>query len=393
MKNRDVIIIASQAWDIEIGSNCKNIALELAKDNRVLYVNPPLDRISVLKQSKQPMVQKRLTLLKKPIDALISVGSNLWTLYPATILESINWLPSGFLYNFLNKINNRRLAIQVKKASKILDFSTPIVFNDSFMFGGLLMKELLKPALHIYYIRDNLISQSYFKKHGTYLEPQLIEKSDLVFANSTYLQNYAVKYNNNSFYIGQGCDLEAFENSNSIAIPDILISIPYPKIGYMGYITSLRLDIELLRNIATQKPEWQIVLVGPTDQKFKDSGLEKLKNIHFLGAVPTNLMPNYIKGFDVCINPQLVNELTVGNYPRKIDEYLAMGKPVVATLTTTMEIFQEYTFLAQDTSDYLALIAKALDQQDATVVLNRKQFAKSHTWQESVRLMYEQINF
>ena len=36
---RDIVIIGIQAWDIEIGSNCKNIALELSKTNRVLYVN------------------------------------------------------------------------------------------------------------------------------------------------------------------------------------------------------------------------------------------------------------------------------------------------------------------------------------------------------------------
>ena len=43
---RDIIVIGIQAWDIEIGSNCKNIAVEMAKNNRVLYVNQPLDRKS-----------------------------------------------------------------------------------------------------------------------------------------------------------------------------------------------------------------------------------------------------------------------------------------------------------------------------------------------------------
>lgn len=42
--------------------------------------------------------------------------------------------------------------------------------------------------------------------------------------------------------------------------------------------------------------------------------------------------------FDVCMNPQLVNEITIGNYPRKVDEYLALGKPVIATKTLTMDL-------------------------------------------------------
>jgi glycosyltransferase involved in cell wall biosynthesis len=59
----------------------------------------------------------------------------------------------------------------------------------------------------------------------------------------------------------------------------------------------------------------------------------------FLGAQDVNRLPEYIKA-DVCINPQLLNETTKGNYPRKIDEYLAMGKPVVATKTIAMDILK-----------------------------------------------------
>jgi glycosyltransferase involved in cell wall biosynthesis len=59
-----------------------------------------------------------------------------------------------------------------------------------------------------------------------------------------------------------------------------------------------------------------------------------------LGAQDVNRLPEYIKASDVCINPQLLNETTKGNYPRKIDEYLAMGKPVVATKTIAMDILK-----------------------------------------------------
>ena len=39
MKNRDFIITSLQPWDIEIGSTIKNTALEISKNNRVLYIN------------------------------------------------------------------------------------------------------------------------------------------------------------------------------------------------------------------------------------------------------------------------------------------------------------------------------------------------------------------
>ena len=49
---RDIVIVGQQPWDVEIGSNCKNIAEELTKHNRVLYVNSPLDRITLYKNKR-----------------------------------------------------------------------------------------------------------------------------------------------------------------------------------------------------------------------------------------------------------------------------------------------------------------------------------------------------
>ncbi len=61
----DIIITGQQAWDVEIGSNCKNIALEFSKKNRVLYVNSPLDRISLMKNGNDPKVIKRKDVINK----------------------------------------------------------------------------------------------------------------------------------------------------------------------------------------------------------------------------------------------------------------------------------------------------------------------------------------
>ena len=48
VKGADIIIVSSQQWYTDIGSTCKNIAHEFAKNNRVLYINAPLDRKTIL---------------------------------------------------------------------------------------------------------------------------------------------------------------------------------------------------------------------------------------------------------------------------------------------------------------------------------------------------------
>jgi len=56
--NRDIIIVGQQPWDLELGSNCKDIALEFSKHNRVLYVNAPLDRITAIRYKNDLKVKK-----------------------------------------------------------------------------------------------------------------------------------------------------------------------------------------------------------------------------------------------------------------------------------------------------------------------------------------------
>jgi hypothetical protein len=77
------------------------------------------------------------------------------------------------------------------------------------MFRGEYLKEL-QPELYIYYIRDNLITQNYFKKHGIRTEKNTIKSADLVVSNSPYLRDYAKPFNPNSFYVGQGWILSLF---------------------------------------------------------------------------------------------------------------------------------------------------------------------------------------
>ena len=287
------------------------------------------------------------------------------------------------IFNFFNKLNAKRLAAEIERITEELEFEDYILFNDSSMFRGEYLKELLNPEMYIYYIRDNLITQDYFKKHGVETEKNTIKSADLVVSNSPYLRDYAKSFNSNSYYVGQGCDLELFK-PNEVAEPTDLEKIKGVKIGYIGFLTEMRLNIHLLVEVAKTKTDWQIVLVGPEDDAFKDSELHQLPNVHFLGNKNGDKLPAYIKYFDVCMNPQAVNDLTIGNYPRKIDEYLAMGKATVATQTPTMEIFKDHVYLGETASDYLQLIEQALKDDNSQKQQERIAFAQSHTWENNV---------
>ncbi len=378
----EIVVIAAQPWDFEIGSNARNIALEFAKENKVLYVDPPRDWNGFINKKEKKLANVGLK----------NVSSNLWVLTPKVIMASINRIPQKVIYRFFNRQNNKRFANELLKTIKQIGFSNIILFNDNYIFNGLHLKVLLQPKCYLYYIRDYLVIQPYFKKQGSWAEPELMSKVDAVVANSTYLRDYALKSNQKSFYVGQGCEIEMFNEDLVNEIPEDLKNVGTPIIGYVGFLTAMRLDIGLLIDLATKRPEWNVVLVGPEDELFKKSRLKQLTNVHFLGRKNPSELPAYVKGFDVCINPQAINPLTIGNYPRKIDEYLAMGKPTVATATKAMEIFKDYTYLATNIDEFISMIEVALADNDLTMKQRRIDFARSHTWENSVKEIYRVIH-
>ena len=390
--NRDIIMLGIQPWDFEIGCNFKDMAYEIAKHNRVLYVNRPLDRLTAWKKPDDQKTIARKNSIKKNINVLEEVGPNLWVFNPQTILESINWLPDGVIYRFFNKRNNKKQAGQIQAAMDQLQFTDPILFIDNDFFNGLYLQDFLKLDCTVYYLRDYLLAQPYFAKHGISSEPALIKKVDIVVANSLYLTSYAKQYNKESFYIGQGCG-DAYFVPPPAVFPADIGNIKKPVIGYCGFLTAARLDIDLLISIARAKPGWNIVLIGPEDDAFKTSALHQVPNVHFLGRKEEKELPAYVHYFDVCLNPQVVNQLTIGNYPRKVDEYLAMGKPVVVTATETMEAFADCTYRCSTAAEYIAAIETALvSAADEDAAAKRVAVARSHSWENSIAGFYKAVN-
>ena len=388
IRNRDIVVVGLQPWDIKIGSNCKNIALEFSKYNRVLYVNPPIDQKTLVNKRKDPDLIKRLRF-KKHREYLFAIAPGFWNLYPERVIHSVNWLPSTWLFRKFNKWNNKIFSKDILKAIRELSFKDFILFNDSDMFRSYHLIEMLRPALSIYYSRDNLMAHKYWFNHGRFLEPELMRKSDLVVANSEYLANYARQFNTNSFNVGQVCDLSVFEPEKNRSTPEDIATVKRPVIGYIGAILNLRLDLELLLELCARKKEWSFVFVGKTDEVFQNATLNTFSNVYFLGLKKETILPDYLAQFDVAINPQRINETTIGNYPRKIDEYLAMGKPVVATKTTTMNLFRDFVYLGETTNEYIILIEKALKEDNSVLQKQRIRFARTHTWENSVKAIYE----
>ena len=180
-------------------------------------------------------------------------------------------------------------------------------------------------------------------------------------------------------------------------VPADLAAVPAPRVGYTGCLVGGRLDVALLLCLARKRPDYHLVLVGPEDEDFRRSDLHQLPNVHFLGHKPPEQLPAYVQHFDVCINPQLLSEAVPDPDqdpdpdPLKIDEYLAMGRPVVATRTRTMALFADYAYLAANRYEWLAQLAQVLVFPDAGRAARSEAFAQSHTWPSGVARCYHAL--
>ena len=377
MKNKCIVITGIQAWNLAGGGNCRNIAIEFAKQNQVLFVNPPPSLFN------RPFKREGI-----PGGELKNEADNLWILQPKTVVIPTNILPHNFLYKKLLRSNSERFGKEIASHLKKLNFTVDFLFTDSDMFRSFFLKEILQPKLFAYYIRDNLMGVPYWHKHGQYIETLIIRKADIVLANSLYLADYAAQNNSRSYFIGQGCDISIFNSSKAQSKPDNLPDLPRPVIGYAGALLSSRLDKHLIEFMCKKLPKYTFLFVGKEDEAFQNSELHQLPNTYFTGLVPPNDLPRYINQFDVAINPQAVNPITIGNYPRKIDEYLAMGKPVVATHTRAMVYFQEVCYLASFPAKFVQLIQQALEENNANREKKRQQIANKHDWGKHVEGIY-----
>lgn len=391
MKDQNIIILTQQSWDTPIGTNPRNMAREFAKYNRVLYVNMPLDISTVVRGHNEPQVKKRLRVVLGQEDGLMQAEPNIWVYTTEVLLFSANWLSSRALFTAFNQLNARLLARSIRKAARAVSFDSYYLLQDGLIFQGVELKQLLQPRQFVYNIRDYVKNIPYFQRHGAWLETELMKRVDVVAANSAYLRDYALPYNPHSYDIGQGCVLSMYQADADYAVPSDLAPVPRPAICYTGQLTGIRLDVELLLTIAQQRPGWNLVLIGPEDDIFEQSPLHGLPNVFFLGPKAPSELAAYLHHCDVCINPQIINDITIGNYPLKIDEYLAMGKPVVATMTRAMEMFADYVYLATGANEWVHQLEVALTDHDPERSKAQIAFAKSHSWEASVGQIYRAL--
>ena len=186
------------------------------------------------------------------------------------------------------------------------------------------------PDVTVYDAMDELSKFKFAPTHLLDLEQELIDRADIVFTGGSSLYEAKKDRHHSVHCFPSSVDRAHFCKARSRQFePGDQEDLPRPRLGFYGVIDE-RFDTTLLDEVASIRPDWSFVMVGPV-VKISEDELPKRHNIHYLGAKTYAELPAYLSGWDVALMPFAMNESTQFISPTKTPEYLAGGKPVVST--------------------------------------------------------------
>ncbi|MGA2952373.1 MAG: glycosyltransferase [Caulobacteraceae bacterium] len=210
---------------------------------------------------------------------------------------------------------------------------------------------------------------------------QLLGVADRVFTNCERNRQRFAWARADIRVIPNGAEIHA--DSDGVAAPAALGSLPRPIVGYMGNLRE-RIDWELLRVISEGRPSWSIVLAGPFEESRVPDWVKACPSLHLPGPVPYDESRSWISAFDVAIMPHLRTAMTESMNPLKLYNYLAAGAPVVSTPVENIGEVADLIAIRHNHDDFITAIEERLASPRAVVPHER---LATFSWERRVEAM------
>jgi teichuronic acid biosynthesis glycosyltransferase TuaH len=165
------------------------------------------------------------------------------------------------------------------------------------------------------------------------------------------------------------------------------VALPHPVVGFVGLLSN-RIDLALLEGIAARGHS--LLLVGPRQHTFELDRIGRLlerPNVAWTGLRPYEQLPSYLRAMDVGIVPYTDSEFNRASFPLKTLEYLAAGRPVVATQLPAIEwLDTDLVRIAVEPVEFADAVDAAIAEGNGPDrVAARRGFAAEHSWEYRVR--------
>lgn len=226
------------------------------------------------------------------------------------------------------------------------------------------------------------------KKHN-----QLIKESDLVIATSENIYNRITLLRKDVLLLPNACDYQHFSQPRSVMWKELIQLRDNAKVlvGYYGAIAEW-FDFDLLKYCANKYKNWIFLLVGEAYPNILNKeDLHKYSNIIVWERVEYKKLSFLLSQLDITIIPFEINKITQAASPVKLFEYMAGGKPVVATNLKELAKYDN-VFTADNKQEFSKYLKKALAlSKNEKFRYKLKQKARLNSWRSRVKKVIREL--
>jgi uncharacterized SAM-binding protein YcdF (DUF218 family)/glycosyltransferase involved in cell wall biosynthesis len=380
LHGQDIVCFSSIDWQFIWQGHQEIMSTLAANGNRVLFVENTGVRAPSIRDL--PRIRDRVRNWWRGTKGFRQERENLFIFSPLLL---------PFPYSrVVRALNRMLLARTIRRWMRAAGFARPIVWT--FLPTPLVREVLprLDPIVSVYYCIDDFASSSPGARRIVGSEEQLFRDVDLVFVTSEKLRQRAAQFSRRVHLFPFGVSMRKFERVRTAPdqIPADLAALPRPIVGYIGGVHRW-MDFDLLAEAARRMPDASFALVGPLQVERDPS--EGVPNLHMFGKRAHDDVPRYIKGFDVGIVPYRQSEYTSNVYPTKLNEYFAMGIPVVSTDLPEIRRFNaehgSRVAVAENVDEFVAALADAFVSTSEEERARRVAVARSNSWESRISQM------
>ena len=308
------------------------------------------------------------------------VAANIWAVRP------IRPLPGARL----SRLSDRVECLQVARAARRLGLERPMLWTQDPRAAALV--DLLPADRLLYDLTDDWAAFESDAARRARVQARidkLCARAELVLACSRPLERAARKLTTTQvLYVPNAVE----DRGGAMATPADIRRLPRPRLGYVGTLHTSRLDVELLAEAARLRPRWSFVLLGPNELDSGDRDrLLGFPNVHDLGVRPHARVRAYLEALDVCLIPHRITEFTRSLDPLKLYEYLAAGRPVVATPVGNASDLQSHVAVATTAKELVGVVERVIAEDGPERVAARREAVAGATWDARARDVEEAL--
>lgn len=383
-----IVCLSSQTWSIDLPTNRQQIMLRAAgRGHRVLFIETGsfLGKHiwSLIRGPRRGSLARRLLASEQVAPGI-------------EVRKALNVFPWGHKHRLANAVNGALTSLVLRRMARRLP--QPVVL---WLYDPCAARCVgaCREAFAVYDCVDDYPEQAGPDRRRRQLairgDEQAASRSRLVFATTSPLRDRHRRLNPQTHLVPNAADYPHFAPASDPRFAsEEVAGLARPVVGFAGNFSGSKIDFDLLEGLAAGRPDWTLLLIGPARPELRErlARLSTLPNVHWLGPKPYEELPRYIAAFDIGLIPYESNDYTRSCFPLKLYEYLAAGKPVVATgLPELAGMEPDVAVVAGDAASVIVAVEEARGRLGDDDRRRRMALAAGNTWERRAGRLLELV--